>query len=158
MFNDPKLAGRYGVLKSDDWNVFDIFLVAGINPFKEHSEEEMNTFKDTAIKVFKDAKVVSDMAGLNQDLISGEIDLYLTGVNASHLLDRPRSVSGSSRHLFAQQVARGKRDGSVRVPLGPERSGGYGRDGLPVYGGRPFGTAAPAAWRCWRRSAGPRRG
>jgi spermidine/putrescine transport system substrate-binding protein len=79
LFNDPKLAGHYGVQKSDDWNVFDIFLVAGINPFKEHSEDEMNTFKDTAIKVFKNAKVVSDMAGLNQDLISGEIDLYLTG-------------------------------------------------------------------------------
>ena len=79
LFNDPKLAGRYGVQKSDDWNVFDIFLVAGINPFKEHSEDEMNTFKDTAIKVFKGAKVVSDMAGLNQDLISGEIDLYLSG-------------------------------------------------------------------------------
>jgi hypothetical protein len=28
--------------------VFDIFLVAGINPFKEHSDDEMNTFKDTA--------------------------------------------------------------------------------------------------------------
>jgi spermidine/putrescine transport system substrate-binding protein len=79
LFNDPKLADRYGVQKSDDWNVFDIFLVAGINPFKEHSEDEMNTFTDTAIKVFKNAKVVSDMAGLNQDLISGEIDLYLTG-------------------------------------------------------------------------------
>jgi len=25
---------------------------------KEHSADEMNTFKDTAIKVFKDAKVV----------------------------------------------------------------------------------------------------
>jgi spermidine/putrescine transport system substrate-binding protein len=48
LFNDPKLTGRYGVQESDDWNVFDIFLVAGINPFKEHSDDEMNTFKDTA--------------------------------------------------------------------------------------------------------------
>jgi spermidine/putrescine transport system substrate-binding protein len=39
----------------------------------------MNTFKDTAIRVFKDAKMVSDMAGLNQALMSGAIDLYLTG-------------------------------------------------------------------------------
>jgi spermidine/putrescine transport system substrate-binding protein len=46
--------------------VFDIFLVAGINPFKEHSEDEMNMFKDTAIKVFKGAKVISDMAGLTR--------------------------------------------------------------------------------------------
>lgn len=79
LFNDPKLAGRYGVQESDDWNVFHIFLVAGINPFKEHSEDEMKTFKDTAIKIFKGAKMVSDMASLNQGLISGEIDLYLTG-------------------------------------------------------------------------------
>jgi len=76
LFNDPK--GRYGVQESDDWNVFDVFLVAGINPFKEHSDDEMNTFKDTAIKIFKGAKMVGGMATLNRGLISGEIDLYLT--------------------------------------------------------------------------------
>jgi spermidine/putrescine transport system substrate-binding protein len=79
LFNDPKLAGRYGIQESDDWNVFDIFLIAGINPFKEHSEDEMKTFKDTAIRIFKGGKMVGDMASLNQGLISGEIDLYLTG-------------------------------------------------------------------------------
>jgi spermidine/putrescine transport system substrate-binding protein len=79
LFNDPKLTGRYGIQESDDWNVFDIFLIAGINPFKEHSEDEMKTFKDTAIRIFKGGKMVGDMASLNQGLISGEIDLYLTG-------------------------------------------------------------------------------
>lgn len=79
LFNDPKLAGRYGVQESDDWNVFDIFLVAGINPFKQHSAGEMKTFADAAIKIFKGAKMVGDMASLNRGLISGEIDLYLTG-------------------------------------------------------------------------------
>jgi spermidine/putrescine transport system substrate-binding protein len=48
LFNDPKLKGRYGVQESDDWNVFDIFLVAGIDPFKTHNDAEMATFKKTA--------------------------------------------------------------------------------------------------------------
>jgi spermidine/putrescine transport system substrate-binding protein len=79
LFNDAKLAGRYGVQDSDDWNVFDIFLVAGINPFKQHSPDEMKTFADTAVRIFKSAKLVGDMTSLNRSLISGEIDLYLPG-------------------------------------------------------------------------------
>lgn len=79
LFNDPKLAGRYGIQESDDWNVFDIFLIAGINPFKTHSAEEMQRFEQTAYKVFKGAKMVSDIASLNQAMVAGEIDLYLTG-------------------------------------------------------------------------------
>jgi spermidine/putrescine transport system substrate-binding protein len=79
LFNDPALAGKYGILESDDWNVFNIFLVAGINPFKEHTPEEMKKFNDTAVKVFKGAKMVGDIATMNQALISGEIDLHLTG-------------------------------------------------------------------------------
>jgi hypothetical protein len=109
LFNDPKLAGRYGVQESDDWNVFHIFLVAGINPFKEHSEDEMKTFKDTAIKIFKGAKMVSDMASLNQGLISGEIDLYLTG---GHLFGLPcpsRRPSGNALDHAAERSDRRQR-------------------------------------------------
>ncbi len=79
LFNDPALAGKYGIQESDDWNVFDIFLIAGINPFVVHTPAEMEKFQQTAIKVFKGAKMVSDVASLNQAMVAGEIDLYLTG-------------------------------------------------------------------------------
>lgn len=79
LFNDPGLAGKYGILESDDWNVFNLFMVAGINPFKEHTLEEMAKFKDTAERVVKGAKMIGDIATMNQALISGEIDLHMTG-------------------------------------------------------------------------------
>jgi len=79
LFNDASLAGKYGILESDDWNVFNIFLVAGINPFVEHSEDDLKKFSETAQKVFKGAKVIGDIATMNQALVSGEIDLHLTG-------------------------------------------------------------------------------
>lgn len=79
LFNDPGLAGKYGILESDDWNVFNLFMVAGINPFKEHTPEEMAAFKDTAERVVKGAKMIGDIATMNQALISGEIDLHMTG-------------------------------------------------------------------------------
>ena len=40
LWNDPANAGKYGVLESDDWNVFNICLIAGFDPFREHTEEE----------------------------------------------------------------------------------------------------------------------
>ncbi|WP_234794710.1 ABC transporter substrate-binding protein [Xaviernesmea oryzae] len=79
LFNDPSIAGKYGIQESEDWNVFNIFLIAGINPFKPHGEDDMKAFSATAEKVFKGAKMVGDMASLNQALVSGEIDLYMTG-------------------------------------------------------------------------------
>lgn len=79
LWNDPANAGRYGVLESDDWNVFDIFLIAGVNPFVEHSDADFEKFDAAAKSVFKGAKVVGDIATMNQALISGEIDFHLTG-------------------------------------------------------------------------------
>jgi spermidine/putrescine transport system substrate-binding protein len=32
LFADPANAGKYGILESDDWNVFNICLVAGFDP------------------------------------------------------------------------------------------------------------------------------
>jgi spermidine/putrescine transport system substrate-binding protein len=79
LWNDPAMAGRYGILESDDWNVFCLFLVAGIDPFREHIEDEFAAFEEAAARVFAGARVVGDIATMNQSLVSGEIDFHLTG-------------------------------------------------------------------------------
>ncbi len=79
LWNDKSLTGRYGIQESDDWNVFDIFLIDGVNPFKAHTRDEMAKFDETARRVFKGSKLTGDMATMNQALVSGEIDFYLTG-------------------------------------------------------------------------------
>jgi len=79
LWNDPANAGKYGVLESDDWNVFCICCIAGFDPFKVHSDDEVAKFTEAAKRVFKGAKVVGDIATMNQSLVSGEIDFHLTG-------------------------------------------------------------------------------
>ena len=79
LWNDPANDKKYGILESDDWNVFNICCIAGFDPFKVHSDEEVAKFTETAKRVFKGAKVVGDIATMNQSLISGEIDFHLTG-------------------------------------------------------------------------------
>jgi spermidine/putrescine transport system substrate-binding protein len=79
LWNDPANAGKYGVLESDDWNVFNICCIAGFDPFREHTDDEVAKFTETAKRVFKGAKVVGDIATMNQSFISGEIDFHMTG-------------------------------------------------------------------------------
>jgi spermidine/putrescine transport system substrate-binding protein len=79
LWNDPANAGKYGILESDDWNVFNICCIAGFDPFKEHNDDEVAKFTDAAKRVFKGAKVVGDIATMNQSLVSGEIDFHMTG-------------------------------------------------------------------------------
>jgi spermidine/putrescine transport system substrate-binding protein len=79
LWNDPANAGKYGVLESDDWNVFNICLIAGFDPFREHTADEVAKFTETAKRVFKGAKLVGDIATMNQALISGEINFHMTG-------------------------------------------------------------------------------
>ena len=79
LWNDDSYAGRYGILESDDWNVFCICCIAGFDPFKVHSDDEVAKFAEVAQRVFKGAKLVGDIATMNQSLVSGEIDFHLTG-------------------------------------------------------------------------------
>jgi spermidine/putrescine transport system substrate-binding protein len=79
LWNDAANAGKYGVQASDDWNVFDLCCIAGFDPFREHTPEEVEKYAQTARNVFKGAKMVGDLATMNQALVSGEIDFYLTG-------------------------------------------------------------------------------
>jgi spermidine/putrescine transport system substrate-binding protein len=79
LWNDPANDKKYGVQASDDWNVFDLCCIAGFDPFREHTEEEVTKYTETAKRVFKGARMVGDLATMNQALVSGEIDFYLTG-------------------------------------------------------------------------------
>ena len=79
LWNDAANDKKYGILESDDWNVFCLCLISGFDPFRVHTDEEVTKFTDTAKRVFKGAKVVGDIATMNQALIAGEIDFHLTG-------------------------------------------------------------------------------
>jgi spermidine/putrescine transport system substrate-binding protein len=79
LWNDPANDKKYGILESDDWNVFCICCIAGFDPFKVHSDDEVAKFTEAAKRVFKGAKLVGDIATMNQALVAGEIDFHLTG-------------------------------------------------------------------------------
>jgi len=79
LWNDPANDKKYGILESDDWNVFCLCCISGFDPFRTHTDEEVTKFTDTAKRVFKGAKVVGDIATMNQSLVAGEIDFHLTG-------------------------------------------------------------------------------
>jgi spermidine/putrescine transport system substrate-binding protein len=79
LWSDDANAGKYAVQETDDWNVFSICMMAGFDPFREHTEEEVAKFDAMARRLFKGAKLVGDIPTLNQSLISGEIDFYVPG-------------------------------------------------------------------------------
>jgi spermidine/putrescine transport system substrate-binding protein len=79
LWNDAANDGKYGIQESDDWNVFCLCAISGFDPFREHTEEEVAKYTETAKRVFKGAKMVADIATMNQALVSDEIDFYLTG-------------------------------------------------------------------------------
>ncbi|CAN5796038.1 PotD/PotF family extracellular solute-binding protein [soil metagenome] len=80
MFLDAASAGRYGILTWDQWNVMHMSMVAGLDPFGEHSEDDISSFGETASTLFSNAGLQTDDFGaITRSLVNGEIDFYLTG-------------------------------------------------------------------------------
>jgi spermidine/putrescine transport system substrate-binding protein len=80
LFLDPKMKGRYGMLTYDNWNIYHMCVTADINPFREHTKEEIALFDDMAKQIFNGAKnLTDDLVQMNLALINGEIDAYFTG-------------------------------------------------------------------------------
>ncbi len=78
--NDHALKGRYGILSYDDFNVMHICIGADLNPFKPQNKNAQNQFKLMAQSWFQGAAVVTDNhLILNDALVRGEIDFYLSG-------------------------------------------------------------------------------
>ena len=86
----------------------DLCCIAGFDPFKQHSDDEVAKFTDAADRVFKGAKVVGDIATMNQALVSGEIDFHLTGGTYSCLAGARRWGEEHSRHHAEVRSARGR--------------------------------------------------
>jgi len=80
IFNEASSAGKYGILTYDNWNIYHMCIGAGIDPFKKHSDAEIQAFETVARRWFKGAKLLTDdLVQMNLALINGEIDFYCTG-------------------------------------------------------------------------------
>jgi spermidine/putrescine transport system substrate-binding protein len=80
LFLDAANKGRFGVLTYPNWNVMHLLLTAGIDPFVEHSDADIEAFSETAATVLGNAKIKTDDFGaLTTAMLNGEIDMYFTG-------------------------------------------------------------------------------
>ena len=108
LFNNPDFANRYGILAYEDWNVMDICMGAGIDPFGEKAEDNYAAFEATARRWINNARMITtDFAQLNLAVINGEIDAYFTGGTYSITSARLEGVN----NLYAITPYRGPAGG-----------------------------------------------
>lgn len=71
---------KYGILLFEDFNIMQISLSCGVNPFKKLTNDEVLKFKKNCKLWFQNATLISDnYMVLNKFLNKKKIDLYLTG-------------------------------------------------------------------------------
>ena len=109
LFNNADFANRYGILAYEDWNVMDICMGAGIDPFREKTEDDYSAFAATAGRWIGNARMITtDFAQLNLAIINGEIDAYFTGGTYSITSARLEGVDNLYAVTPNRGPARGK--------------------------------------------------
>jgi spermidine/putrescine transport system substrate-binding protein len=77
---NPDFRARFGILSYEDFNVMHVAIAAGLDPFEKLSTQDVAAFADVARSIFRAARIVSsDHHRLNQALVDGEIDFYISG-------------------------------------------------------------------------------
>ena len=77
---DPYFRGRFGVLAYEDFNVMHIAIAAGLDPFQAMDDAELIRFRAAAMNVLQAAAMVTDdHNAMNEALVRGEIDFYISG-------------------------------------------------------------------------------
>ena len=80
LFLDPANRGRFGVLTYPNWNLMHLLLASDIDPFAEHSDQDLESFEETARTILGNAKLKTDDFGaLTTAMLNEEIDFYFTG-------------------------------------------------------------------------------
>ncbi len=70
----------YGILQFPEFNIFHICIAAGLNPFSDLSEVQLDAFSKKAESWFQNATMVTeDNIQLNRALSRGDIAFYLSG-------------------------------------------------------------------------------
>ena len=71
---------KFGILLFEDFNIMQLCLSSGINPFKLLNESKIKKFKEQCLLWFERASIISDNYFLlNKKLNQKTINLYLTG-------------------------------------------------------------------------------
>ncbi|MFT3732979.1 MAG: hypothetical protein QM780_16425 [Hyphomicrobium sp.] len=71
---------RFGILAYEDFNAMHIAIAAGLNPFEPLDDPAIAMFSDAARSIFRSARTVTpDHNLLNQALVDGDIDFYISG-------------------------------------------------------------------------------
>ncbi len=78
--DERSLHKRYGMLSYDDFNAMHICIGAGLNPFEPQDADALDRFAAKAERWFEGAaEVTGDHLALNDALVRGDIDFYLSG-------------------------------------------------------------------------------
>lgn len=77
---NPDFRRRFGILAYEDFNVMHVAIAAGLDPFENFAPREVAAFADAARSIFGSARIITaDHNRLNQALVDGDIDFYLSG-------------------------------------------------------------------------------